>query len=79
MAHHFKYLRKGEITLENHIAELKSLLKDMDIPSFRKDDIDKVNLKWLAKNLAKRNMSHPNYVRAMQLVHTILEQKSYSH
>lgn len=65
--------------MENHIAELKSLLKDMDIPSFRKDDIDKVNLKWLAKNLAKRNISHPNYVRAMQLVHTILEQKSYSH
>ena len=65
--------------MENHIVELKSLLKDMDIPSFRKDDIDKVNLKWLVKNLSKCIINHTNYVRSMQLVHTILEQKSYSH
>lgn len=50
----------------------------MDIPSFRKE-IDKVNLKWLAKNLAKRNSDNPNYTRAMELIHIAMDQKLYKH
>lgn len=64
--------------MNTQVDELQRLLKPMDIPSFRKD-IDKVNLKWLTKNLARKNAEHPNYARAMELVHTILDQKLYTH
>ena len=50
----------------------------MNVPSFRKE-IDKVNLKWLSKNLARENRDHPNYIRAMELIHTSLDQKLYKH
>lgn len=62
----------------NTINELQKLLNSMDIPSFRKE-IDKVNLKWLIKNLAKRNSDNPNYARAMELVHIAMDQKLYKH
>ena len=58
--------------------ELEELLKPMNVPSFRKE-IDKVNLKWLSKNLARENRDHPNYLRAMELIHTSLDQKLYKH
>lgn len=64
--------------MDNITNELQKLLKTMDIPSFRKE-IDKVNLKWLAKNLAKRNSENPNYARAMELVHIAMDQKLYKH
>ena len=60
------------------ITELETLLKPMNVPSFRKE-IDKINLKWLAKNLARENVNHPNYIRAMELIHTSLDQKLYKH
>jgi hypothetical protein len=50
----------------------------MNVPSFRKE-VDKINLKWLAKNLARENVNHPNYIRAMELIHTSLDQKLYKH
>lgn len=59
-------------------TELEALLKPMNVPSFRKE-IDKINLKWLAKNLARENMDHSNYIRAMELIHTSLDQKLYKH
>lgn len=64
--------------MNNQVTELTQLLKSMDIPSYRKE-IDKVNLKWLTKNLAKRNSENPNYARTMELIHTILDQKLYTH
>lgn len=58
--------------------ELEELLKPMNVPSFRKE-IDKVNLKWLSKNLARENRDHPNYLRAKVLIQESLERKLYTH
>ena len=59
-------------------TDLEMLLKSMDIPHFRKQ-IDKNNLKWLLKNLGKRNHDHPNYDQAMELVNRMMSMKSYTH
>lgn len=59
-------------------SELELLLKPMNVPNLRKE-VDKVNLRWLAKHLARENVNHPNYIRAMELIHTSLDQKLYKH
>lgn len=59
-------------------CELESLIARMRIPHFRKS-IDKVNLKWLKKNLGKYNSDDPNYNRAMELIEVSLTEKLYNH
>jgi hypothetical protein len=48
------------------LNELEKLTGKMDVPSFRTRSVS-----WLGKNLAKRNQSHPNFARAMQLIETL--------
>ena len=64
--------------MNNITKELEELLKPMNIPRHRKE-VDKVNLKWLSKNLARKNKDHPNYQRAEALIQQSLEQKLYTH
>lgn len=45
------------------LVKLNSLLKGMDIPSFRREDP-----KWLLRNLGTRNLTHPNYEEAIGLI-----------
>ena len=39
----------------------------MDVPQLRKTD-----LRWLSRNLAIRNLNHPEFHRAMQIIHDLL-------
>jgi hypothetical protein len=43
--------------------ELKNLLKNMDIPEFRRTDIS-----WLKRNLPFNNSEHPDFDRAWELL-----------
>lgn len=43
--------------------ELKVLLEDVDVPEPRK-----IDLNWLARNLAIRNRRHHNTLKALKLV-----------
>lgn len=39
-------------------AELEKYLKQMDLPEYRTNRFNKVNVEWLYKNLPKKNASH---------------------
>jgi hypothetical protein len=51
--------------------ELLPILNTMDIPVLRKTD-----LQWLKRNLAIRNRNHPDFHRAMVIIHDLLRGKS---
>lgn len=61
-------------TTTNHHQDelhLQNLLRGMDIPSFRKE-----NLPWLHKNLEKRNADNENYEEAMKLIEEMMLEKN---
>lgn len=39
-------------------AELEKCLKQMDLPEYRTNRFNKVNIEWLYKNLPKKNSGH---------------------
>lgn len=43
--------------------ELQELLRSMEVPKLRRDDIS-----WLSRNLPIRNSDKPGYSRAMELI-----------
>lgn len=45
------------------LEKLKTMLKGMDIPSYRYEDP-----KWLSRNLGVRNSEHPRFKEAMELI-----------
>lgn len=47
----------------NNLKRLKELLDNMIVPEKRKCD-----LKWLKKNLAIRNKTHPSFFEAMSII-----------
>jgi hypothetical protein len=47
--------------------ELIAILNTMDVPRLRKTD-----LRWLSRNLAIRNRDHPEFFRAMRIIHDLL-------
>ncbi len=53
--------------IQKKIDELRRLTSKMDVPETRRASIH-----WLARNLAVRNSSHPNFPLAMQLVKELL-------
>lgn len=46
---------------------LASLTRTMDVPDYRKRDV-----KWLDKNMSKRNSDHKNYSEAKQIVDELM-------
>lgn len=54
--------------MEELERKLENLLKPMDLPWNRKKDFNPSKLKWLMKNLSKRNGSHTNYIEAMSII-----------
>lgn len=42
----------------------------MDVPILRKNDLG-----WLKRNLAVRNRNHPDFYRAMTIIHDLLKRK----
>lgn len=45
-----------------------SLIKDMDVPEFRRTDYH-----WLSRNLFVRNSEHPNFKQAIEVLKKILK------
>jgi len=47
---------------------LKEILKDFDLPTIRKTELNLVNLKWLARNIHFQNKEHPKFKEAIELI-----------
>lgn len=58
-------------------SRLCKLLRSMDIPVQRKETMNKNNLEWLSKNLAKRNSNHPKFDIVMNEISERLQTKTY--
>lgn len=50
----------------NDEETLETILNDMDIPPFRKNDLG-----WLIRNIQIRNSDHPKINEALNLIKTI--------
>ena len=53
---------------------LEDAIKSMDIPFHRRSQNTIDNIRWLHKNLGKRNKSHKDYVKAMHIINNILSE-----
>ena len=49
----------------------------MELPFYRKANLDKHGLLWLARNMGMRNKNHPKYPDAVDLLKKLLREKSY--
>ena len=49
-------------------TELREILKTMDLPSGR---IDPLDFRWLLRNMVWRNVEHPKFSRAMEILKEI--------
>lgn len=49
---------------------LIDILNTMDVPILRKNDLG-----WLKRNLAVRNRNHPDFYRAMTIIHDLMKRK----
>lgn len=49
---------------------LIDILNTMDVPILRKNDLG-----WLKRNLAVRNRNHPDFHRAMTIIHDLTKRK----
>lgn len=54
----------------NDEETLETILNDMDIPPFRKNDLG-----WLIRNIQIRNSNHPKINEALNLIKTINKRK----
>ena len=50
--------------------DLLRILDTMDVPLLRKNDLD-----WLKRNLSVRNRNHPDFFRAMRIIHDLTRKK----
>ena len=50
--------------------KLIDILNTMDVPPLRRNDIG-----WLKRNLAVRNSNHPDFHRAMTIIHDLTKKK----
>lgn len=46
--------------------KIEKMLETMDVPRFRRDLKKKENIRWLLRNLALRNSSHPYFEMAIE-------------
>ena len=51
---------------------LTQLLDTMQVPESRKDLSKDHNVRWLARNLMIQNCSHPDILKAMELIRILL-------
>ncbi len=54
------------------ITELEKLISKMDIPFYRKTIKSSDNIRWLSRNLAIKNATHPDYQKAVSIIKEIL-------
>lgn len=64
--------------MRRRAADLKDLLKGMDVPEMRLDTTSRGNVRWLLRNLAVRNQDHPDYREAMDALKALAKGKRAS-
>jgi hypothetical protein len=50
----------------------------MDVPFYRKENLDKNNLLWLQKNLNIKNSDNPKYKEVINIINRKIENKEYT-
>jgi len=61
------------------IERLRSLIRTMRLPRFRKDNLDnKHGLLWLARNMGMKNSKHLKYPEAVEQLKIMLREKLYN-
>ena len=58
-------------TIKRKKSALRTILEMMEVPAMRLDLDKPSNLRWLIRNLAVRNKSHPLLDTAIEMVHWI--------
>ena len=51
------------------LDDLEKITKKMDVPEFRRRKVG-----WLSKNLGERNVTHPQYEEAKELIAELMKQ-----
>jgi hypothetical protein len=64
--------------IDNKDVHLLTLLKKMDVPFYRKENLDKNNLLWLQKNLNIKNSDNPKYKEVINIINRKIENKEYT-
>lgn len=54
------------------VQELEAIIANMDIPFYRKSIKTKDGVRWLARNLKIRNVTHKDYPLAEKLIKDLL-------
>jgi hypothetical protein len=54
------------------LSILENILKDMDIPWNRKQDLNPTKLRWLQKNMGERNSKNVNFNQATELIERLI-------
>lgn len=52
---------------------ISKLFQDLDVPDWRREKNTIDNLKWIQKNLGKRNSKKPAYEKAMCAIKSVLD------
>ena len=60
------------------LEQLQTLIRTMELPFYRKANLDKHGLLWLARNMGMRNKNHPKYPEAVEQLKIILREKLYN-
>lgn len=58
---------------EKTFNTISKLFKDLDVPDWRREKNTIDNLKWIQKNLGKRNQGKPSYEKAMCAIKSVLD------
>jgi hypothetical protein len=54
------------------LAEIEKLISKMDLPAYRKTVKHNDDARWLKNNLGVRNANHKNYMKAMELLNSVV-------
>jgi hypothetical protein len=54
------------------LSEIEKLISKMDLPTYRKTVKHNDDARWLKNNLGVRNANHKNYMKAMELLNSLV-------
>jgi hypothetical protein len=54
------------------LSEIEKLISKMDLPTYRKTVKHNDDARWLKNNLGVRNANHKNYMKAMELLNSVV-------
>jgi hypothetical protein len=60
------------VSIAKLTQQLEQILETMDLPYERKARFTEVNLKWLKRNLGRKNLLHPQYREAINIIFILM-------